>query len=144
MWRNRIHALCPAAEFSEGCSQAALVSVEKALRVALPAELRELLRESDGIAGEDGLGLCWSAQRIRDDNQEFRSNEDFRELYMPFDPLLFFADAGNGDQFAFVICAGRISRPDIFVWDHETDSRTWVAPSLETFFDWWLSGRLEL
>ena len=61
-----------------------------------------------------------------------------------FDPLLFFADAGNGDQFAFVITAGKIRRPDIFAWDHENDSRTWVAPSLAKYLEWWLSGDLKL
>jgi len=29
-----------------------------------------------------------------------RANVVFRESYMPFENLLFFADAGNGDQFA--------------------------------------------
>ncbi len=48
---------------------------------------------------------------------------DFANLYMPFEAMLFFADAdaGNGDQFAFVI---RDRPADVFVWDHETDSRT--------------------
>ena len=41
----------------------------------------------------------------------FRANADFAELYMPFDALLFFADAGNGDQFAYAIQAGAIRRP---------------------------------
>ncbi|MEV6478906.1 hypothetical protein [Streptomyces sp. NPDC051576] len=24
-------------------------------------------------------------------------------------------------------------RDNVFVWDHETDSRTWISPSLESF-----------
>ncbi|BAU85302.1 SMI1/KNR4 family protein [Streptomyces laurentii] len=60
---------------------------------------------------------------------------------MPFDPLLFFGEAGNGDLFAFL---ARIDRPDVVVWNHELDSRTWVAPSLTTYLDWRLSGRIEL
>jgi len=63
-------------------------------------------------------------ERIAADNVGFRSNADFRELYMPFDPLLFFADAGNGDQFAFPRTP---PRDEVFVWDHEDDSRRWVA-----------------
>jgi hypothetical protein len=27
------------------------------------------------------------------------------------------------------------------VWDHEQDSRTWVAPSLRTYLEWWLLVR---
>jgi hypothetical protein len=58
---------------------------------------------------------------------------------MPFDSLLFFADAGNGDQFAFPITGARV-RDDVFVWDHESDSRRWYAGSLGQYIDWWLSG----
>lgn len=109
-----------------------------------PAELVDVLRESDGIQGEYGLGLLWPLAQVVTENLKFRTQVDFRTLYMPFDHLLFFADAGNGDQFAFTILEGQIRRSDIFVWNHETDSRTWVAPSLETYFDWWLSGRIKV
>ncbi|MEZ5281816.1 MAG: SMI1/KNR4 family protein [Acidimicrobiales bacterium] len=60
---------------------------------------------------------------------------------MPFDPLLFFADTGNGDQFAFVLTP---PRDDIFVWDHETDSRTWAAGSLDQYLQWWADGTLKI
>lgn len=63
---------------------------------------------------------------------------------MPFEPLLFFADAGNGDMFAYTVCNGSVRRPDIFVWNHEDDSRTWVAPSLALYLEWWLSGKLKV
>ena len=33
---------------------------------------------------------------------------------IPFDHLLFFADAGNGDQFAFPIVADGVVRQDIY------------------------------
>jgi len=46
---------------------------------------------------------------------------------MPFDPFLFFGDNGGGDQFAFVQTP---QRPDIFVGEHESDSRRWVANDL--------------
>lgn len=62
--------------------------------------------ESDGIEGEYDLGLIWLLDRIVEDNLFFRGHTDFKELYMPFDCLLFFADAGDGDQFAFPIHAG--------------------------------------
>jgi len=61
---------------------------------------------------------------------------------MPFDCLLFFADAGNGDQFAFAILNGESRRDDIFVWNHEDDSRCWVALRLDTFYEGWLTGRI--
>jgi hypothetical protein len=58
---------------------------------------------------------------------------------MPFDSLLFFADTGTGDQFAYPITPTGI-RDDIYVWDHEDDSRRWYAARLEQYLAWWLSG----
>ena len=130
--------------FAFPCLPEELDGVEKTLNVALPSELRELLDETNGVVGDYGLNLVWTAERIRKDNLEFRSYPNFRELYMPFDSLLFFADAGNGDQFAFPILDGEIRRADIFAWNHEDDSRTWVAPSLERYLEWWLSGKIKL
>lgn len=52
---------------------------------------------------------------------------------MPFDPLLFFANAGNGDLFALV---PHTQRPDVFVWDprerqsHLGRSRTGRIPAM--------------
>lgn len=104
-----------------------------------------LLHETNGVEGEYGLGLVWPVERIVEDNLDFRKNEGFRDLYMPFGHLLFFADAGNGDQLAFPIHADSlIHRPDVFAWNHEDDSRSWVAPSFEKYLDWWLTGKIEL
>ena len=62
---------------------------------------------------------------------------------MPFDPLLFFDDAENGDQFAFSILKGEIRRPDVFAWNHEDDSRQWVAPSLAKYLESSLNGTMK-
>ena len=141
MWRERILGWEPDAGFHDGASEAAIRACEAALGQGLPHDLAELLRESDGVEGEYGLGLIWPVERIRTDNLAFRSDSTFARLYMPFDPLMFFADAGNGDQFAFVM----LDRPvDVFVWDHETDSRTMIAPSLATYLQWWLDGTLQI
>jgi hypothetical protein len=118
--------------------------VEESLGVSLPGELRELLLESDGVLGEFGLGLVWPLERIERDNRSFRSTPAFRALYMPFDSLLFFGDAGNGDQFAFAILDGAVRNSDVFAWNHENDSRVWVAPSLRSYLEWWLTGRIRL
>lgn len=144
MWRERITSWCSIAAYAPGCSTDVLDAAARELGVRVPPELRDLLTESDGVLGEYEAGLVWPISRIVEDNQSFRANADFRDLYMPFGDLLFFADAGNGDQFAFPIQGGAIRRPDIFAWNHESDSRTWVAPSLERYLDWWLSGKLTL
>jgi hypothetical protein len=145
VWKEFLGRLDGHCELAPPASSDQIANAEAALGLKLPDPLRDLLRETNGVAGEYGLGLVWTVERILEDNLHFRKFEAFRALYMPFDHLLFFADAGNGDQFAFPIHAdGRIHRPDVFVWNHEEDSRSWVAPSLERYLDWWLSGRIKL
>jgi hypothetical protein len=142
MWEELAKQHSKAVVVQAGASESAIQHAEQALGVLFPDDLRSCLLESDGIEGEYGLGLVWSLERIVRENQSFRETAAFRELYMPFDCLLFFADAGNGDQFAFSIQAGEIRRDDVFVWNHENDSRTWAAPSLSKYLEWWLSGKL--
>jgi hypothetical protein len=145
MWKELIQPLTRECEFAPPASVGQVTTAELALGVKLPDALRDLLCETNGVNGEYGLGLVWPVERIVADNLAFREYESFRELYMPFTHLLFFADAGNGDQFAFPIHAdGVIHRPDIFAWNHEEDSRSWVAPSMKEYLDWWLSGRIKL
>ena len=142
MWKELLVALNPECEFHPPASSDQIYEAEGALTASFPEEFCSILRESDGVEGEYGLGVLWPLKRIVRDNLTFRSHEKFANLYMPFDSLLFFGDAGNGDQFAFAVLAGVVRKPDVFVWNHEDDSRTWVAPTLKVFFEWWLTGKL--
>jgi cell wall assembly regulator SMI1 len=141
MWRELIERLYPDHEFGAGATPRSLAEAELRLGVSLPPDLRELLTETDGVVGSYGLGLVWPVSRIVEDNLAFRSQASFRDLYMPFDSLLFFADAGNGDQFAFRLISVLWDRY-VYVWNHENDSRTWVAPSLSEYLERWSDGRI--
>jgi len=141
VWIERVQGLLPDAVFGRPAGADAIARCEQALGVGLDEDLRALLAEADGIEDEYGGGLVWPVERIRVDNQRFRASAEFARLYMSFDDLLFFADAGNGDQFAFVL---RHGRTDVFAWDHENDSRRWVAPDLEKYLTWWLDGTISL
>ena len=121
-------------------TQRALRAAQERLGHGLPDDLRVLLEESDGIQGEYDLALVWPVDRIAQDNFHFRTNADFADLYMPFDGLLFFADAGNGDQF-FVSLSGN---NEVYVWDHEDDSRTWVASTVLGYLEGWMRGHLKV
>lgn len=114
----------------------------------LPDELLELYRETNGVDevldGENIGELIWTADRVIKTNNEYRSNRDYKGLYMSFDQFLFVADAGNGDLFGFVILDGGFNRNDIFVWNHEDDSRNWVAPNLARFIEWWTNGTIKV
>ena len=135
-WKRLVKKAASDAEFAGPASDSQLTAVEKALGIQLPQDLRELLLEFDGVMAHYGAGVVWSASEIQKQNQMFRTDEGFKELYMPFDHLLFFGADGGGDQFAFPIHAdGQIHKRDIFRWKHESDERVWLANSLEVFFE---------
>ncbi len=134
-----------AMQFSEPAAWVQIQETEEKLAVTFPAGLKKALFESNGVTGKYGLGLLWPIEKIISDNLFFKTHPDFSDLYMPFDHLLFFADAGNGDQFAYAIKKnGTIPDHDIFVWNHENDSRMWVAPDIGKYFEWCLTEKLAL
>ena len=144
MWKELVKTLTDDAVFNPAVSDDDLIDAEAQLGLKLPNDLMRLLLESNGVMGEYGLGLIWDLAHIQRTNIEFRMNPEFKDMYMPFDHFLFFADAGNGDQFAFSIQNGIVQRNDIFAWDHENDSRVWVAPNLKKYLEWWLAGKITL
>ncbi|MFE0087493.1 SMI1/KNR4 family protein [Streptomyces sp. NPDC058991] len=142
MWKEAAAEALPDVEFRAAVDATALAEAERRLGRSLPSQLTALLMETDGMVGEYGTDVVWSLDRIVEQNLLFWSPNTFPGLYMPFDPLLFFGDNSGGDQFAFVLVP---ERPDIFVWDHETDSRLWAAGELADYLqrsltdegDWW-------
>lgn len=137
MWKEAAAEALPEVEFRAPVDATALAEGERRLGRGLPAQLAALLSETNGIVGEYGTDVVWSLNRIVEQNLLFWSPDTFPGLYMPFDPLLFFGDDGGGDQFAFVLTP---ERPDIFVWDHEDDSRVWAARELEDYLHRSLAG----
>ncbi|QFZ78392.1 SMI1/KNR4 family protein [Streptomyces fagopyri] len=142
MWKETATEARPGVTFRPPVDRTALAAAEQRLGRDLPAQLAALLLETDGVVGAYAKDVVWSLDRIVEQNLLFWAPDTFPGLYMPFDPLLFFGDNGGGDQFAFVLTP---ERPDIFVWDHETDSRLWAARELEDYLqrsladggDWW-------
>jgi hypothetical protein len=127
------------ATFHPPASTEDMDACEQALHHRCPDELRLLLAETNGIEDEFGTDILWNATRIGEDNRSFRENPDFAALYMPFDSLTFFADAGDGNQFA-VAMRGNF---EVYCWNHENDSRTWIAPSIIRFLEDYLTGKLD-
>ncbi|MFJ2773632.1 SMI1/KNR4 family protein [Streptomyces sp. NPDC087300] len=129
MWRE-LAAEFPDVQLSEAAESERIRAIESGLGQSLPSSLSSLLLETDGVEDEYGTEVIWTAEKILSENSSLRTDEQYRTLYMPFDSMLFFGDNGGGDQFAFVRTP---ERDDVFVWDHETDSRNWVSPHLESF-----------
>lgn len=141
MWTELLATLPDQVVVTPPAPETAFEEASCLLGQPLPAELVSVLRESNGVEGEYGLGLIWPIARIVAENLALRSDVEMASRFMPFDSLLFFGDAGNGDLFAVV---PHTSRPDVYAWNHMDDSRTWVAPGLATYLEWWLTGRIQL
>jgi SMI1-KNR4 cell-wall len=145
MWKEFISSLNGQFDFSARAEQHEIAETENSLNLVLPAELSGLLSETNGLYHSTSYtDMVWSTESIQKTNLEFRENPDFAELYMPFDSLLFFGDAGDGDQFAFRILANEVRMEDVYIWNHENDSRIWIASSLRTFIEWWAAGKIEI
>ncbi|GAA1589391.1 SMI1/KNR4 family protein [Actinomadura kijaniata] len=130
MWREITRRTFSGVGFGEPADAAEVAAAERRLGRPLPSELVSLLGEADGLVGHDGVDTVWPLRQIVEQNLLFWTDHSFADLYMPFDALLFFGDNGGGDQFAFVRTP---ARPDIFVWEHEDDSRRWVARDLRDY-----------
>jgi len=141
MWLALISEWYPEHTFAPGALEAEIAEAERVLAAAFPAELRDLLRESNGVFGEFKLDVVWSTSSIVEANQRVRTA--FADIFMPFDALLFFAGAGNGDYFGFPVVQG-VCRPDVFVWNHEDDSRASIARDLRDYLERWADGRLKV
>ncbi len=121
--------------FNNSVSDLELAETQEKLNVTFPSELTGLLNKTNGITDDYGFNIVWSAKKILDQNLSFRNDEEFKELYMPFDNLLFFGEEANGDLYAFIVLEDKINRSDIFIWEHETDSRNWFASNLEKYLE---------
>ena len=139
-WRSLIEGLADDAEFELGASEGQISEAEKAIGIPLPEHLRSLLLECNGVRADYGSEVIWSCSELVERNLEFRRYEPFRELYVPFDNLLFIGSDCGGDQFAFSIMAnGQITKHDIYRWDHETDGRAWFSGRLKRYLEFRLS-----
>nr|BFF18897.1 SMI1/KNR4 family protein [Promicromonospora thailandica] len=136
MWRERVLAVTGEVELGAPVASEQIDRLEGALGWQVPAELRSFLLECNGLTAWSAE-YVWPTGRILEINNQFNGSAEFETLYLPFDGLRFFGDNGGGDQFAFV---DRAERSDIFVWEHEDDSRRWVANDLGDFLDRALSS----
>lgn len=124
---------------------------ESTLKLSFPSELISLLLETNGVGenlhnkGENILTgyFIWPIERIKRENDDYRKLAIYKEINMPFDCLLFIGDSGFGDNFGYAVVGSKVKRRAIYVWNHEDDSRSWVAPSIRDFIEWWPSGKIK-
>jgi hypothetical protein len=100
-----------------------VVDTERALGSSLSRSLRDLYAHCDGLIDEWGYEYVLPIIELGQRNREFRT--ELGELYLSFNDLTLFGQMGNGDMlFQPAVPKGN---ENVFLWDHEDDSRTWYA-----------------
>jgi hypothetical protein len=90
MWKEMISSHLPEAQFATPASADAVDEIERQLNQPVPQDLKDLLLESNEALGELSLDVIWPAERIIKDNQEFR------DLYQPFNAMILFRRQRRG------------------------------------------------
>jgi hypothetical protein len=140
MWKELVRSLSEEYQCNAPATEAEILSIKEQLQVELPSTLAGLFNETNGVYGNYGITLIWSIKKMIKENLFFWGILD--DEIKPLDQFLFFSDAGNGDLFGYLITDGRIQTDDIYLWSHEDDRRTVIAPSLEEFIKGWVTGKL--
>jgi SMI1-KNR4 cell-wall len=144
MWREYLSSISKKCQFKASATKKEILSIEKELNVDLPEQLADLYNETNGVYGNYGISFIWSIDQMVKENLFFWTIHEYSDYMLPLDTFLFFSDAGNGDLFGYSIVNGSIQTDDIYVWNHEDDSRSVIASSLEEFIRGWIIGEISV
>jgi SMI1/KNR4 family protein SUKH-1 len=136
----------PGPDFFRGATPAQLDVVEREIGLQLPASLRELLGESNGIFVEFGQHLIWNTDELVMYNQppwvllvNALDWHDFPDKQR----LLFFGDAGvDGIRFGFPVTSENHVSEQVFAWYPIGKEQIHKASSLRDYVEGWLTTRL--
>lgn len=153
-YRSRLNAAGTSSkpEFYSPCAAGQIDEAEALLEVSLPAELRSLLLESDGVMdllSVDGqkffgnLWLIWPIEMMRREN--LRAHEVIAQdsAEQGSKNLLFFASAGtDGILFGCLVSPQALPKCSVVAWYPMEDRVVPLAGSLAEFVDGWLNNRI--
>jgi hypothetical protein len=123
----------------------ALGDAEDRLGVILPAALRTLLLETDGISGAGRGEPVWPVERIAEENLLLRAEGSTPALPDGADEdLLFFGDLGEGRLLAYELVGDEIDETDVYVWQPDLREAVWVASDLQSMLDDWARGEVSV
>lgn len=146
-WKAIVRKVQPEAKFYDPAADRQIEEAEKTLGCKLPSDLRSFLKTSNGLgfSESDAYPFVKTLDEIVEENQEYWNDPFNRENYMPLDCLLFFGSPGvDGIQFAYPYSGKRPLNKGIFSWNPYDDGRTWMAPGLATFFEWWFTNKIHV
>lgn len=141
-------------EFYPAASAADIAAAEARLSASLPASLRSLLLESNGVmdmmaidGGDwfDSIWLMWTVAEIVEQNLFYRAATEDGTYDRDVRELVFFAGAGcDGILFAFPVMEEGVCAPAIVAWHPIDDELQELAPSLEDFLQGWLTSTISV
>ena len=80
-----------------------------------------------GVQDEDENNIIESVDNVIDLNREMNALYQSTNLYMNFDDCFFIGNNGSGDLYFLRVIKGKIDMIDVYIWNHESDSRNWFA-----------------
>lgn len=127
----------PEWQYSPGVENTKFKEFEEEFSFPIPRDLKALYRETNGLFLS--FQEEFSFQIFPKFDELVRTNRIFRgrdySCYMPFEHLLLFCALPNGDWFAFAKNSDGTIRDEIYLWEHETDSRLFVFYSLSQLIE---------
>lgn len=141
------------AKFFPPASVANMADANAVLNASLPASLRSLLLETNGVMemmaideGEwfESMWLLWTIEEIIAQNRFYRAANRNGTYTRDLSSLVFFASAGtDGILFGFTV-EDEVCAPGIMVWHPMMDELDKLSPSLEGFLRGWLTGAISV
>ncbi|MFS0688827.1 SMI1/KNR4 family protein [Sporosarcina sp. 179-K 8C2 HS] len=145
MWKDYLISISKECQFKAPATEADILLIKRDLDIDLPKKLADLYKETNGVFGNYGSSFIWSTEQMVKENLFFGATIHEQDVSMrSLDTFLFFSDAGNGDLFGYSIENGRAQNDDIYVWNHEDESRRVIASSLEEFLKGWILGEISV
>lgn len=136
-----IYGLDPGPTFSDGATLEELAAVEKHLGRSLPADLSELLSETNGVLVTFGVQLIWNTDElVKYNHPDDDSAWPFRPLHCP-DDLFFFGDI-DGEPFAFASGPDGSPEEHVYIAFSGYNDLEWRADTLRGYVEGWLTGKL--
>jgi len=139
-------------KFYPAASAEEIADGELRLDVRLPASIRSLLLETNGVMelmaidGGDWFTsewLLWAVCEVIEQNLLYRTDYVKGKHERDFGKLVFFANAGcDGILFGFPVMEDGVCAPRVVVWHPIMDELDELAPSLEDFLRGWLTGTI--
>ncbi|PQO41232.1 hypothetical protein C5Y96_00515 [Blastopirellula marina] len=138
--------------FYPPCAVGEIEEAEACLKVSLPADLRSLLLESDGVMdllSVDGqvffesLWLIWPIEMMRKENLHARESAMQDHAELGIGDTLFFASAGtDGILFGCPVSPSEVPDCPVVAWYSMEGYLVLLAGSLSEFIEGWLANRI--